>query len=121
MVSLLILLATAQASDVYEICVLKNQVWSERNQKFSTTNTTTFYSYDPIQFIIHENSIEINRDTRNISEKFQQDGMECWREHENSFFCYDEPNKRFLWEFNKKNGSVTRDIMAPCVKNGDPL
>tara|TARA_R110000737_G_scaffold33931_1_gene52181 strand:+ start:57 stop:422 length:366 start_codon:yes stop_codon:yes gene_type:complete len=121
MVSLLILLATAQASDVYEICVLKNQVWSEREQQFQTTNTTTYFSYEPLQFIIHDSSIELNRDKRVVSETFQQDDMQCWREHKNSFFCYDEQNKRFLWEFYKRNGEVTRDIMKPCVKNGKSI
>jgi hypothetical protein len=121
MVSLLFLLATAQASDVYEICVLKNQLWSERQQKFQTTNTTTYFSYEPIQFIIHDNSIEVNRDRREISEKFTQDGMKCWREHKNSFLCYDETNNRFLWEIYKRNGDVNRDILKPCMKNGKSI
>jgi hypothetical protein len=121
MVSLLFLLATAQASDVYEICVLKNQLWSERQQRFQTTNTTTYFSYEPIQFIIHDNSIEVNRDRREISEKFTQDGMKCWREHKNSFLCYDETNNRFLWEIYKRNGDVNRDILKPCMKNGKSI
>jgi len=121
MVSLLILLATAQASDVYEICVLKNQLWSERQQQFQTMNTTTYFSYEPIQFIIHDDSIEVNRDRREVSEKFTQDGMKCWREHKNSFFCYDETNNRFLWEIYKRNGDVTRDILKPCMKNGKSI
>ena len=121
MVSLLILLATAEASDVYEICVLKNQLWSEREQEFYTTNTTTYFSYEPLQFIVHESSVEVDRDKRLVSEKFEQDGMKCWREHKNSFFCYDETNKQFLWEFYKRNGDVTRDVLKPCSKNGKPV
>ena len=121
MINLILLLATAQASDVYEICVLKNQLWSERDQEFQTTKTTTYFSYEPLQFIVHDSSIELNRDKRSVVEKFEQDGMKCWREHENSFFCYDDTNKRFLWEFYKRNGDVTRDILKPCVKNGKPI
>ena len=121
MVSLLFLLATAQASDVYEICVLKNQLWSERQQRSQTTNTTTYFSYEPIQFIIHDNSIEVKRDRREISEKFTQDGMKCWREHKNSFLCYDETNNRFLWEIYKRNGDVNRDILMTCMKNGKSI
>ena len=121
MINLILLLATAQASDVYEICVLKNQLWSERDQEFHTTNTTTYFSYEPLQFIVHDFSVELNRDKRSVVEKFEQDGMQCWREHKNSFFCYDDVNKIFLWEFYKRNGDVTRDILKPCVKNGKPI
>lgn len=121
MTNLLFLLATAYASDVYEICVLKNQLWSERDQQFQTTSTTTYFSYEPIQFIVHDSSVEVDRDKRNITEKFEQNEMQCWREHKNSFFCYDKQNKQFLWESYKRNGDVTRDILKPCSKNGNPI
>jgi len=121
MVNLLFFIATATASDVYELCMIKNQLWSERQQKFKTLNTATFYSYEPVQMIIHERFVEINRDKRYIKETYVKDGLSCWREHENSFFCYDDSNNRFLWEFYKRNGDVTRDVMYPCLKNGEPI
>jgi hypothetical protein len=74
-----------------------------------------------MQFILHDSSVEVDRDRRELSGKFTQDGMQCWREHKNSFFCYDEPNKQFLWEFYKRNGDVTRDILKPCMKNGKSI
>ena len=121
MVNLLFFIATATASDVYELCMIKNQLWSERNQRFDTLNTTTFYTYQPVQFIIHDRYVEINREKREIEETFQKDGMNCWREHKNSFFCYDESEHQFLWEFYKRNGDVTRDVMYACMKNGNPV
>ena len=121
MVNLLLLIANVYASDVYELCMTKKQLWSDRYQQFQTINTTPYYGFENVQFIIHERSVEINRDKRNIISKFEQDGMDCWREHENSFFCYDEPNNQFLWEFNKRNGDVTRDLLFVCVKNGEPI
>ena len=45
--------------------------------------------------------------------------MECFVEHENSFFCFDEVNNEFLWEFYHRNGKVTRDVMKVCGKNGE--
>ena len=121
MVNLLLLITIAQASDVYEVCMLKNQIWSERRQQFETTSTATFYSYEPIQFIVHEKSIEINRDKRQVTKIFEQNGKKCWREHDNSFFCYDDLNDRFEWEFHKRNGDVTRDLLFVCALNGEPL
>jgi len=117
----LLFLTTAMASDVYEICTHKKQKWNDRQQEFVTHYTMSMYTTESIQFIIHQNSFEVNRDKRNISHTFTQDGMHCWREHENSFFCYDDTTKSFLWEFYKRNGDVTRDIMKVCLKNGESL
>ena len=117
MISLLFL-TTAFASDVYEICVHKKQKWNDRHQEFVTHYTRSMYTSESIQFIVHDDLFEVNREKREISQIFHQDGMKCWREHENSFFCYDEDTKSFLWEFYKRNGDVTRDIMKVCLKNG---
>ncbi len=121
MVNFLFLASTAMASDVYEICVHKKQKWSDNQQQFITEYVTSMYTTQSVQFIIHQNSFEVNRRKRDIVETFTQDGMHCWREHENSFFCYDKDTKSFLWEFYKRNGVVTRDIMKVCFKNGDPI
>jgi hypothetical protein len=121
MVNLLFFIATAIASDVYEVCRHEKQLWNERAQRYDTKYVSTFYSREKVQFIIHNNSFEVNRDVRNIQQKFTQDGMNCWREHENSFFCYDETHNNLLWEFYKKNGDVTRDVMSVCIKNGEPI
>ncbi len=119
MINLLFLVATALASDVYEVCVLENQIWSDEWQSWKTELVTTFYSYKPIQFIVHENSIEINRKKKYIKSHETIDGMPCHREHENSFVCFDEQNNQFLWEFYYRNGKVTRDILKVCSKNGE--
>jgi len=121
MVNLLFLLSTAWASDVYEVCVHKKQIWNERNQEFVNDYVSTFYSREPIQLIIHDNLFEINRDKRQIVEKFTKEGMDCYREHDNSFICLDQVNNRFLWEFYKRSGEVTRDVLKICSKNGDAI
>ena len=121
MVSLLFFIAAAAASDVYEICRHEKQLWNERDQRYETSYVSTFYSREPIQFIIHKSSFEVNRDSRRISELFVKDGNKCWQEHKNSFFCYDELHNKILWEFYKKNGDVTRDVMSVCVINGEPV
>ena len=118
MFKLLFLLATAQASDVYEICVHKRQTWSEERQGWRTTLTTTFYTVKQMQFIVHENSFEIDRARKNIQKKETIDNLKCFREHENSFVCYDPERKQFLWEFHYRNGKVTRDVLRICSKNG---
>lgn len=120
MVSLL-LITTAFASNVYEICVHKKQKWIEREQAFVTQYTTSMYTTEPIQFIIHPMSFEVNRDKREVEYMFSKDDMQCWREHENSFFCLDKDTNTFYWEYNKRNGTVTRDIMKICAKNGEPI
>ena len=114
----LLLITAAMASDVYEICVHKKQKWSERQQEFVTQYTRSMYTTESIQFIIHQDLFEVNREKREISHTFLQDDMKRWREHQNSFFCYHEDTKSFLWEFHKRNGDVTRDVMKVCVKNG---
>ena len=45
MINLLFLLTTAHAADVYELCVIKRQRWSDRYQHFKTEEVATFYSY----------------------------------------------------------------------------
>ena len=119
MINLLFLLANAFASDVYEVCVLENQVWSDTKQLWNTELVTTFYSYQPIQFIVHDSSIEINRVKKHIESKEVIDGMPCYREHKNSFVCYDEGKDEFLWEFHYRNGRVPRDVLKVCGKNGE--
>lgn len=121
MVNLLFFITMANASDVYEVCRHEKQLWNERDQKFDTKYVSTFYSREPIQLIIHENVFEINRDKREIIEVFEKDDMKCWREHKNSFMCYDEVHNNFLWEFYKRNGDVTRDVMSVCYKNAKPV
>tara|TARA_B100000287_G_scaffold285665_1_gene269298 strand:+ start:361 stop:720 length:360 start_codon:yes stop_codon:yes gene_type:complete len=119
MINLLFLTATALASDVYEICALENQVWNEENQSWATELVTTFYTFDTIQFIVHENSFEVNRKKKNIQSKKMIGDLPCFIEHENSFFCLDEKRNRFLWEFYYRNGKVTRDVLKICGKNGE--
>ena len=116
---LLLLTALAIASDVYEICTLKKQIWSDQDQVFVTKTVRTFYTFDTIQFIVHENSVEINRDKKYIKSKHILNDMQCFVEHENSFFCFDKVNNEFLWEFYYRNGKVTRDVMKVCGKNGE--
>jgi len=116
---LLLLTTLALASDVYEICVLRNQTWSDQEQAWKTDLVTSFYTSQTIQFIMHENSMEINRKKKNIQLKKIVGDMECFVEHENSFVCFDEKNNQFLWEFYYKNGKVTRDVMQVCLKNGE--
>tara|TARA_R100000030_G_scaffold43178_1_gene32565 strand:- start:2205 stop:2570 length:366 start_codon:yes stop_codon:yes gene_type:complete len=121
MVSLLLFLATAQASDVYEICMVKNQTWSERYQVFETTNTTTYYSYKPIQFIVHKKSFELNRDAYPIVKNFVEGDQQCFRNHGNSKVCLDKDNKLFYWEKNTRAGATHRDVMYICSKNGEAM
>ena len=118
MFNLLFLTSLAFASDVYEICVLKQQVWSDYTQSWKTESVSTFYTYPTIQFIVHDDSIEINRVKANIVSKKEIGGFECMREHENSLICHDKENGKFLWEFQYKNGKTTRDILTICGKNG---
>lgn len=121
MINFLFLMATATASDVYEICAVENQVWNDFSQSWTTKRTELFYTVDPIQFIVHENSLELARVKRTIAKKEQINGRDCLREHDNSFVCYDEYGKQFLWEFHYRNGKVTRDILRVCSINGEPV
>lgn len=118
MVNIIFITALATAADVYEICVHRKQTWNERQQQFDTTNVNSYFSRDKLQFIIYEELFEVNRDKRQISSTFKKDGMDCWREHENSFFCYDKKEDDILWEFTLRSGVVTRDILEVCLKNG---
>jgi len=119
MVNLLFLLATAQASDVYEICMIKNQTFSEKEQVFHTDNTQTFFSFQPIQLIIHEKSIEINRDKRDIIYIDENSG--CLNMNEKSNICFNDEFSRFEWEWVMRSGITKRDLMYVCSKNGRAL
>ena len=121
MVSLLIFMANAFAADVYEVCIHRKQTWIEREQRFENDYVSTFFSREPIQLIVYENMFEINRDKRKTQKKFKKDNMDCYREHENSFICYDKLHQRFLWEFNKRNGTTTRDVLEICYINGEQI
>jgi hypothetical protein len=118
---MILLLATtlAWASDVYEVCVMENQIWSEEWQGWKTDLVTTFYTFEKIQFIVHKNMFEVNRKKHKIESHEIIEGLPCFREHENSFVCLDEPNSQLLWEFNYRSGKVTRDVMKICLKNGE--
>ena len=120
MINFLFLMTTATASDVYEICVHEKQLWNDREQAWFSENTETFFTKEPIQFIVHKNSFEMNRDTRNIVKRETIENLPCFREHQNSFVCLDTINKKFLREFHKRNGEVTRDVLTYCIKNGEP-
>ena len=118
MINLLFLLATAQAADVYEFCVVEKQTWDDRYQKFETIGVETYYTYERPRFILYENSFELNRDRRSIVETTEKNGMTCWREHANSEICYDKDNSRMLWEWNTRAGATLRDVLKICVING---
>ena len=119
MVNLLFLLATAQASDVYEICMIKNQTFSEREQIFHTDNTQTFFSHQPVQLIIHEQSIEVDRDKREILSINETSG--CLSMNEKSNICFNDEFNRFEWEWVMRSGVTKRDLMYVCSKNGRPI
>ena len=119
MISLLFLLATAQAADVYEFCMVKRQIWNEREQRFSTELSETYYSYETIQFIVYENSFEVNRDAHKILKTSVKNGMTCWQEHENSEICYDKKDEKMYWERHKRNGDTIRHVMSVCRINGE--
>ena len=121
MVNLLFLLATAQAADVYEICVIKKQEWIERDQVFVDKLTRTYYSSNPVQMIFYDGIFELERDKRKIKEIFTIDDMKCYREHENSFICLDEVKNKLYWEYNLRNGTTKRDVLSICFKNGQPV
>ena len=119
MVNLLLFIANTYASDVYDICLHKKELWIESKQAFITQNSYNYYGGEPLQVIIHEKYIEINRKKTKIENKFTNEGMPCWREHENSFFCYNEQDQKIYWEINKRNGSTVRDSLKVCLKNGE--
>ena len=118
---ILFLTSLSFASDVYEICLHKTQLWSDRKQEFVTTASYNYYGIENLQLIVHEDSFEVNRDFRKIVKKFKNNNMDCFREHDNSFVCYDPQTKSFYWDFYKRNGHVTRDVMKVCAKNGKPI
>jgi hypothetical protein len=119
MINLLFLLATAQAAEVYDICVIEKQTWSDRYQKFEIKGVETFYTYQRPQLIVYKNSFELNRDRRSIIETTEKNGMTCWQEHVNSEICYDKGNNRMLWEWNTRAGATLRDVLKICGINGE--
>ena len=120
MINFLFLLATATASDVYEICRLEKQKWSDQKQVFETNSTRTYVSYQSIQIILHENTFEVDREAHIILNRFKSSsGLSCWRENKNSFLCYDKNSKSILWEWSKRNGDIHRDILRVCKLNGE--
>ena len=116
---LLFLTALAFASDVYEICIIKQQIWSDEWQTFYNKRVTTFFTFQTVQFIVHDDSFEVNRQKKNIVSRETIDNLPCFREHENSFVCFDEKTNQFLWEFHYRNGKVVRDVYTVCRKNGE--
>ena len=118
MINLLFLLATAQAADVYDVCVVEKQTWSDQYQKFETIAAETFYTYQGPRLIVYENSFELDRVHRPIIETTKKDGMTCWREHANSEICYDKGNNRMFWEWNTRAGATLRDVLKICSRNG---
>ena len=121
MVNLLLFIAHAYASDVYEICRHEKQHWNDREQKFETKYVSTFYSREPMQLIIHKSTFEINRDKRKISKTFDTNIGQCWREHANSTLCFDDSTNQFEWDFFTFNGNITRDLFSVCFINGEPV
>ena len=119
MINLLFLTTLAFASDVYEICVLETQTWSDHQQDWRTDNVSSFYSSETLQLIVHENSIEINRTKKPIQSRETIDNLPCYREHKNSLFCHDTVNNLFTWEFHYRNGRVSREVMKICLINGE--
>ena len=116
---LLLLTTLTFASDVYEFCLIKNQKWNERYQRFETFRSHSYYAHQPPQFIVHEKSFELNRDSHPIIEKTVEDKNICWREHKNSQICLNKTEGRMYWEWHKKNGETRRDIMYVCKINGE--
>ncbi len=119
MINLLFLLTTAHAADVYELCVIKRQRWSDRYQHFKTEEVATFYSYERPRLIVYENSFEIDRDYHPIIETTNKKGMTCWREHANSELCYNTEHNLILWEWNTRAGATLRDLFVICKTNGE--
>ncbi len=120
MINLLFLLATAHAADVYDLCVIKRQRWSDRYQHFKTEQVETFYTYERPRLIIYEDSFEIDRDSHPIIEKTSKGkGKTCWREHKNSELCYNEEYNLILWEWNTRAGATLRDLFVICKINGE--
>jgi len=121
MVMLLMFLSAVQAADVYEICVIKKQEWIERSQSFTDLITRTYYSGDRVQMIFYDGIFELDRDKREIKESFEDDGLPCYRENDNSFICIDEQKNKIFWEYNLRNGTTKRDVLSICFKNGRPV
>ena len=121
MINLLFLLATAQASDVYEICKVQKQNWSEIDQRFETESVQTYVAYRTIQFIFHKSYFEVDREVYQIQDTFtDKSGFKCWRQHKNSFLCFNSEDNLLFWEWDKRNGDTLRDVLTVCKVNGEP-
>ena len=110
MINLLFLLATAQASDVYEIDCRETRLWSEQKQEFLYYKRKCVMPDETIYFMVHKNSLEFHQKDISPTLTYKKDGMTCWKEHENSEFCLNLESKRILWEQHYRNGSITLDI-----------
>ena len=121
MINILFLLGLAQASDVYEICIDKEQIWSDRYQEWKPGYTRTYFTMQSPQIIVHKNSFEIDRDVHPIVERFERDGMSCFREHQNSEICYDKNFQELYWERHNRNRDVIRNVMTICKIDGSPV
>ena len=121
MINFLFLLATAQASDIYEVCRLQRQEWVESKQVFETKLTQVYYVGETVQFIFHRGWFEVDKKRKNIDSVFEMEGRTCWQEHANSEICFDEESNILYWEFHKRNGDVLRDKMDVCRINGESV
>lgn len=119
MINLLFLLATAQASDVYEIDCRETRVWSERYQKFVFLQRECGMMDETIYFMVHKNSLEINQKDIVPISSHVKDGMQCWKEHEKSELCLDLAKNRMVWEYHYRNGKVTIDYFEIARINGE--
>ena len=119
MINLLFLTSMALASDVYEVCIFEKQVWIESWRDWKTDFVWSFYGNEPIQFIVHDNVIEVNRTKSLITSREIIDGNQCYREHEHSVVCHHKKENLFIWEFQYKNGKIVKDILTVCGENGE--
>jgi len=118
MINFLFLMATATASDIYEVCRLERQKWSDNKQTFITEVVQTYHFGETVQFIFHDNWFEVDKKAKQfVSTSFSVNDI-CWKEHENSEICFDKEQNTIFWEFHKRNGDVLRDKMKVCMING---
>ena len=119
MINFLFLLATAQASDVYEIDCRETRVWSEREQKFIFSRSECGMMDETIYFMVHKNSLEINQKDIVPISTYTRDGMTCWKEHQKSELCLDLSSNRMIWEYHYRNGKITKDYFEIARINGE--
>ena len=119
MINFLFLLATAQASDVYEIDCRETRVWSEREQEFVFGRRECGMMDETIYFMVHKNSLEINQKDIVPISSYTKNGMQCWKEHKNSELCLDLSSNRMIWEYHYRNGKITMDYFEIARINGE--